>query len=281
MFYLKYRTNKHIIDLAILLFVGLLLVTGCDKQSTPPSEEDSQIEKDGKITTYIKELVVDDNLGLIPVVIDSIDVDETKHVVDIPNAVPFTLPTINGSSIGFFGDFEGTTDTIVVWTDYTRTYQIGNTKKTIRESVISLIGKNQIETCVSSVQPISSTPVRGFAFVLDEGQENSGTGKITLEAGNYSETLEIDAAINTVRFSEYAAILDFKVNHIESQLEVYSPDREKNAYNIFNDGAIFLINFYSNGNKYYGATSFVNIAASELKTNKFTFYGFVPNFISQ
>jgi hypothetical protein len=263
---------------ACFLSIFTISLLNCTKDKSPiESEPDApQIEKDGKINFYIMEI---DHINHLDWIIDSVNVDENVHVIDISNAVPFNLPKINGSSIGFFGNFDGLSDTVFVWCDYTKTYKRDNQIKTVRSAELNIIGKNQIVTTISSYNSVVSSPVRGFVFLLDKDQENSGTGMITLKVDDYLDTLSIDAAMNTVNYTQNSVTLDFSLKDINNELKIYTTWFDFDSFEKYQDGAIALIRYYYNGEHFYGATSFVGTGELYLKTTEFTFFGFVPNFI--
>jgi hypothetical protein len=225
----------------------------------------------------IFEIVTDSTAANLPppeTPIDSLNISEVENRIDISNAVPFQLPTIDGASIWFFGDFEGMPDTIGVWYEYTR---IQPNHRKWRVLNFDLIPKNQGFSRWGAIGAPKSRPVRGFIFGLDRDNDNSGTGFVTLTLENHTDTLWVDAAKNTVCYIERAARLDFALKDSLSRMDIFSTDPQ--SYSVLTDEAIWLLEYYDHGDRVTLAGTPGGIGTNTLYTTQFTAFGFAPNFI--
>ena len=91
------------------------------------------------------------------------------------------------------GDFNGVKDTIYYWVDYIE--QFGD-RKPQRVTVLNCIGNRQTQFLISSSDQKTGS-VRGYVFVLDKDNNNTGTGyiTITLNKTDLVEPILIDAAM--------------------------------------------------------------------------------------
>jgi len=260
----------------VLIFAFLLAMYGCAKKDSPVEPEENGVEKDGVITMQFWEVAKPPTGGLQHILIDSLYINEIENRIDIPNAIPFQLPSIS-SSIWFFGDFEGMPDTIAVWTDYVREDRRGVKH---RETDIDILGKNQGVSYLPSYGSPYYGPVRGFVFALDTDNQNSGTGFVTLKAGTFSDTLWIDAAENTVCYNRNSAVCQFTIGNSTSDLSIQPLDEF--SYCILDDGAIWLVEFKNDQKQgIFAGTSSAGQGTNPFYTRKFTAYGFAPNFESK
>lgn len=262
--------------LAFLASIAISTELSCDKKESPTKVEDqgTEIEKDGVITIRFFETAEDSNHNPFQRFIDSLNISETENRINIPNAVPFQMPKINQASIWFFGDFEGMADSVIVWMDYQRK-GIGGTEKRTTEMVI--LGKNQGVTYMLPIGYPDEGPVRGFVFALDKDNDNAGTGLISIKVGAYTDTLWINAAKNTICYSDRFSVLEFTVS--DSLNRLYIDCRDEDSYSTLNDGAIWLVQFQNQTKKgLFGSTSYSGLGTNPFNTRKFIAYGFAPQF---
>ena len=278
--YFKKSCNiGHLITTILFLLFITLIFTNCNKKA-PTELNGDNIEKDGIITIRFDETNWDSTESHT-YTLDTLNVSEETNVIDIPNAVPFELPTLASVMIYFWGDFTGVQDTIFLWFEYEEDNPYKGKR---RVTEITQIGKNQ--TCVMllgyGTEPMG--PVKGYIFILDTDNNNTGTGYVRFEGQSMDEKILVDAAKNTVCYITNAATVEFRITtmpfhpegHEANNLDIYSldydsykklPDRAICVLNIKRDNSTSILAFST----FYGYGKFM--LPCSIKA-----FGFAPNF---
>ena len=283
MFYLKYRTSKPIIDLAILLFVGILLMTGCGQQSTSPADEpeveEPTCEKDGIISLVLEEQVVDSiGHGQIQL-IDTLFVSETEDSIWIRNAVQFSLPQSGSVTLFFKGILEDMPKYVAVW--YTWIYKNG-LGKMVLTSRLRLLKNNQGMTMLvnTNMEIGKQDSINGFAFFFDFDRVHAGSGQLSLESGSVKKTISLQSENHTALLNSNFKIFDFKVDINSNILDINCSDYDS-FVNLKYD-VIWLLQYQTQ------TDSFLTCASSrtgwdyniEGTRRDFRIIAFAPNFIN-
>jgi len=274
---LKFYNINHgrrlLMMIFLLLFLALNLPT-CNKD-TPVEPND---EKDGIITIRFKETCWDTTGGHSHL-LDTLNVSEETNVIDIPNAVPFDIPSLSSVAIYFWGDFTGVQDTIFVWLEYNDPY-----KEMQRATEITQLAKN--ETCISlsgyGSKPIEHT--KGYIFILDTDNNNTGTGFVRFEGQSLDEKVWVDAAKNTVCYVNNSAMIDFNITcmpfHPEgyeaTNIHMYSLDYD--SFKIIPDRAICVLQIKKDNSTSIVAFSTYFGYGDHYLPCSIRAYGFAPNF---
>jgi len=224
-----------------------------------------------------------DSLNGEIVLLDSLNISEEVNVLDIPNAVPFELPTLAFVDIHFVGDFTGVQDTIYYWVDYIDEHFLYGEQ---RVTEISQIGKNQSQVLLLAfgVEPMGA--VRGYVFILDSDNDNAGIGYVAFKTkdGPIPDTVWVDAAKNTVCYTKNSATTEFEIKSpayyqgVEVQ-NFMMDSRDYDSYQKMNDRAICVLSmYYNNSHSIFAFSTFLGYG--KIYTNRLVkAYGFAPHFL--
>ncbi len=268
----------NLIMMVFLLLFLTLIIANCNEK-TPSEPGDSKIQKDGVITVYFEETCWDTTGGHSHL-LDSLNVSEETNVLDIPNAVPFELPSLSSVQIFFWGDFVGVQDTIFLWLEYEDDDPI-NGKKRATEII-------QIPKRMTSIVllPYGSEPIgltKGYIFVLDTDNNNTGTGYVRFEGQSLDEKVWVDAAKNTVVYTTNSATVDLDITCMPffhgaeaGNFRMYSLDYD--SYKNMPDRAICILSIKNDDSiSVFAFSTYFGYGEAYLPCS-IKVYGFVPNF---
>lgn len=280
----RFRTGKlSRITPGVWLLIQLVILgigfMACDKESPVEVKKEEPTVKDGIITVRFSEYPEDTSTHLPPIFIDSLNISETANVIEISNAVPFELPTLEYVDVYFNGDFFGVQDTIYYWWECTEEdYRTG---KKWRKTEMSQIPKNMSEIRIPAINPSwGMRDVKGYFFILDSDNDNSGTGYIAFKHKSVplADTIWVDAAKNTVVYTQNSAIVEFTKKY-DTTLEILTPKSEIDSYRNLPDRAICVVQaIYPNHTQILAISTQITYGW-DFQTQKFKVFGFAPKFV--
>lgn len=277
--YFKNSCNigRLITTILFLLFITLIFIR-CNKKA-PTEMDGNTIEKDGIITIRFEE-INRDSTGLHTYTLDTLNVSEETNVIDIPNAIPFELPTLASVMIYFWGDFTGVQDTIFLWYQYE---QDNPYKGKRRVTEMTQIGSNEAFAMLFAYGTKPMGAVKGYIFVLDTDNNNTGTGYVRFKGQSMDEKILVDAAKNTVCYTTNAATVEFRITTMPFNAEGV-PAENFSMYSLDYDSykklprAICVLNIKrDNSTSIFAFSTFFGYGQDILPCSIKAF-GFAPNF---
>ncbi len=265
-----------ILPLILILFAQL----SCNNKSTSNTSTEDLTEKDGIITINFNETYWD-SLDTPNHTIATLDVNEETNKIDISNAVHFEIPSLSSVSIYFWGDFIGVQDTIFYWIEYIQNYP-GKGKQRVTEMCYIPKNKTIIQLLAPSSEPMG--PVKGYIFILDTDNNNTGTGYIHFEGQSINKKIEVDAAQNTVCYINNSATVEFEITTMPlhegieaSNFRMYSLDYD--SYKKSPYRAICVLNIKKeNSTNIFAFSTCIGYWKDYLPGTIIKAYGFAPNF---
>lgn len=270
----------HLIMKIVLMLFLALIMANCNEKS-PSKPVDSSIEKDGVITIKFEETCWDTTDGRSHL-LDSLNVSEETNVIDIPNAVPFELSSLSSVEFYFSGDFEGVQDTVFLWLDYVRDDPYKGRHRFTE--IIRIPNGRTVITLLSYGSEPTSGNAKGYIFLLDTDNNNTGAGYVQFLDHSTNEKVWIDAAKNTVCYTTNAATVDFDITCMPFHPEGYDAENfrmyslDYDSYKNMPDRAICVLSIKrDNATSIFAFSTFFAYGEHYLPCS-IKAYGFVPHF---
>lgn len=273
----QYQMKNPIIFLFII--IGLYF-TYCIRDKSPivkpVKEEPVTCEKDGIISIAINEngFVSEDSVYTNP--IDTLFISEVDDSIWIDNAKSFRLPQSQVFTLFFTGELHDLPNYAVIWYKY---FEIIDGKR-VPFSELDLLGPNQGISLISSIDSEHSEQdsIFGFVFFIDFDATHLGSGQLSIESDDFTETLTLEANKNTVKLKPDIKSINFKVSEYTTRLHISCPDRD--SFVELEYDAIWLLQYQDQTDAFYCAsTSRSSLGISvEGPERDFRMLGFAPNF---